>query len=77
MSSKLSATSVLYEKYKNENLIINMSYSSVNFDSYFVIIIEALTNNPKEFIDNLKTDINKYQIDIKTLKERKRILLII
>jgi predicted Zn-dependent peptidase len=75
MSTKLGPTSELYEKYKNEKLIINLSYSVTNFDNYFVIIIEALTDNSKKYIENIIKDISKYEIDKETFERKKKNLI--
>ena len=75
MSSKLGTTSSLYEKYKNNEIIVSISYSVVDLDNYFVIIIEALTNNPNEFINNLKNDILNYKTDEETFERKKKVII--
>lgn len=75
MSSNFSSSSPLYEKYKNEGLIISMS-SGVNIiDDYVVIIVSATCNNGSKFIERLDKDIKGLTLDKKTFERKKKIFL--
>ncbi len=75
LSSMFSTTSQIYEKYKNENLINSLIYSVINIDKYTLFLIDALTNNPSEFIDNLQKDIKLIDIDEDTFNRKKKVYL--
>lgn len=75
ISSMFSTTSKIYEKYKNESLISNLMYSILDLDKYTLFIINALTNNPTEFIEKLKKDIKILDIDEETFNRKKKVYL--
>ncbi len=75
MESMFSVSSPLYEKYKNEKLIVNLNYSIFNFNEHIVILIDALTNNPSEYLNNLKKDINSLNIDEDTFNRKKKVFI--
>lgn len=71
LNSNFTATSLLYEKYKNDNIMINMS-SNVSFiDDYAVLCINAFTNDGNKFIENIEKDVKKLSIS-ETEFERKK-----
>lgn len=75
LSNNFSPTSALYERYKNNKIVINMS-SSVNIiDDYVIIGISALVNDCDLFIDNISKDIRKLSLN-KTGFERKKKLFL-
>ncbi|NLC48431.1 MAG: insulinase family protein [Tenericutes bacterium] len=67
----LSATSLLYEKYKNNNIMIDMSYNISIIDDYIAFCIHAFANDGDNFIKNIEKDINKLNIT-KTEFNRKK-----
>lgn len=75
MESMFSVSSPLYEKYKNEGLIVNLTYSVFMFNNYIILLIDALTNNPSEFLNNLKEDIKKINIDEETFNRKKKVFI--
>lgn len=75
MESMFSVSSPLYEKYKNEGLIVNLNYSVFTFDNYTILLIDALTKNPSEYINNLKEDIKNFDIDEETFNRKKKIFI--
>ena len=75
LSSNFSSSSPLYEKYKNEDLILNMS-SGVNIvDDYLVIIINATCKDGEKFINALKNDIKNISLDKKTFERKKKLFI--
>lgn len=75
LSSNLSSTSKLYEKYKNNELIISLGYGINIIDNYVVININAFTNKPEEFIEKLKKDIKKFELDEEEFNRKKKYYL--
>lgn len=75
MASRFSVSAPLYEKYKNENLIVSLNYSVIDFEKHIVLLIDALTNNPSEFIKNLKEDIKNFQINEETFNRKQKVLI--
>ena len=69
--SNFSSTSLLYERYKNDGIIINMSSEINIIDDYVVLIVNAFTKDGNKFIDNIKKDINNLNITA-TEFDRKR-----
>ena len=75
LSNNISPTSKLYEKYKNENIIISMG-SSVNIiDDYVIITINAFTTDGEKFINNIKKDITKMKLNKNEFERKKKIVL--
>lgn len=75
LSSNFSPSSPLFEKYKNEGLIISMN-SGVNIiDDYVVIIINATTNDGNLFIDRIKEDIKHLSLNKSTFERKKKLFL--
>ena len=75
LSNNFSATSKLFEKYKNENIIISMS-SGVNIiDDYVVITINALCNDGDLFINNIKKDIRNINLTENEFERKKKLFL--
>lgn len=75
MQSMFSVSAPLYERYKNERLIVNLTHSILYFGSHIVLLIEALTNKPQEYINNLKKDINNFNIDEETFSRKKKVYI--
>lgn len=63
LKSNFSSNSKLYEKYKNNDYIINMAVYPKVIDEHLLVICEATTNKPNEFIVNFKKDINNLKLD--------------
>lgn len=74
-NSMFSVSSPLYEKYIEEGLIVNLTYLIMNFDEHIVLLIEALSNKPSEFINNLQKDIKNFKIDENTFNRKKKVFL--
>ena len=75
LSCNFSTTSKLFEKYKNNNIIICMSYGVNIVDDYIVININAVTKNDKLFIDSITKDIHKLIINEKDFDRKKKSIL--
>lgn len=56
LNSNFSESSTRYDRYKKENLIINMGASSVIAEDYVLIIVSALVNDYDAYIDVLKKE---------------------
>ena len=75
LSSNFSATSPLYEKYKNEGLVITMS-SGVNIiDDYVVIIVSATCTDGAKFIEKIDKDIKHLSLNKTTFERKKKLFL--
>ena len=74
-NSYFSPSSKLYEKYKRENIIINMSSSVYQVDDYIVVIISAFCKDSKLFLDNISKDIKNINIDKITFERKKKLFL--
>ncbi|MGM9877525.1 MAG: M16 family metallopeptidase [Bacilli bacterium] len=75
LSNNFSATSKLYEQYKNEEIIINMG-SNVNIiDDYVIIGVSALTKDANIFINRIKEDILNISIDEISFERKKKLFL--
>lgn len=75
LSNNFSPTSSLYEKYKNEDIIINMSNSVNVIDDYVVIVISALCNDGVKFIKNIEKDIENISIKKEDFERKKKLFL--
>ena len=71
LSSNFSATSPLFEKYKNEKIIIGMNASAHIIDDYVIIVVSGVCNDGNKFIDNISKDIKHISLT-KTNFERKK-----
>lgn len=75
LSNNFSATSNLFEKYKNDGIILNMS-SAVNIiDDYVIIIINAICNDGNLFIENIQNDIKNITISEEEFDRKKKLFL--
>ena len=75
LSNNFSATSKIYEKYKNENIIISLS-SGVNIiDDYVIIMINSMCSDASRFIENIKKDIKNMTITKEEFERKKKIYL--
>ena len=72
LSNNFSATSKLFERYKDNNIIIGMSYGVNVIDDYLIISINALTNDGNKFIDNIKEDIMKLKLNEEEFERKKK-----
>ena len=75
LSNNFSPTSKLYEKYKNENIIINMSSSINIIDDYVVIVISAICNDGDIFIKNISKDIKNISLNEKEFERKKKLFI--
>ncbi len=72
LSNNFSATSELFERYKDNNIIIGMSYGVNVIDDYLIITVSALTNDGNKFIDNIKEDIMKLKLNEEEFERKKK-----
>lgn len=72
LSSNISPSSPLYEKYKDEDIMIGMSFNLSTIDDYLVITINALTNDGNKFISNIEKDIKNLKISKEDFERKKK-----
>ena len=72
LSNNFSATSELFERYKDNDMVIGMSYGVNIIDDYLIININALTNDGNRFIDNIKEDIKKLKLNEEEFERKKK-----
>lgn len=75
MSNNFSATSELFEKYKNENIVISIGSGINIIDDYVIIGISAFTNDGNLFIERIKKDINKLKLTKSDFERKKKLYL--
>ncbi len=75
LSNNFSASSKLFEKYKSENIVTNMSTSVNIIDDYVVLIISASCDDANVFIDNISKDIRKLEIKKDDFERKKKLFL--
>lgn len=75
MSNNFSATSELFEKYKNENIVISIGSGINIIEDYVIIGISAFTNDGNLFIERIKKDINKLKLTKSDFERKKKIYL--
>ena len=75
LSNNFSATSELFEKYKNENIVISMSGGINIIDDYVIIGISAFTNDGNLFIERIKKDVNKLKLTKSDFERKKKLYL--
>jgi len=63
LKNNFSPSSKTYEKYKNEDLIVTMSYFAQVVDDHVILVTEAITNNPNEFIEQIKNDFSNLTLN--------------
>ncbi len=72
LSNNFSATSELFERYKDNDIIIGMSYGVNIIDDYLIINVNALTNDGNKFIENIKEDIKKLKLNEEEFERKKK-----
>lgn len=72
LSNNFSATSELFETYKDNDIVIGMSYGVNIIDDYLIININALTNDGNKFIENIKEDIKKLKLNEEEFERKKK-----
>lgn len=75
LSNNFSATSPLFEKYKNENIASRLSYSFNIVDDHVVIIISSVCSDANIFIDNISKDIKKMTLNESEFERKKKMAL--
>ena len=75
LNSCFSQSSPLYEKYKNENIIISMDSGVYLIDDYIILIVSAFCKDSSMFLDNITKDIKNISIDKKTFERKKKLFL--
>lgn len=74
-SINFSTTSKLFENYKNNGIIIGMSYSINIIDGYVIITINSICDDSNLFLENVQKDIKKITINKEEFERKKKILL--
>lgn len=72
LSNNFSATSELFERYKDNEIVIGMNYGVNVIDDYLIININALTNDGNKFIENIEKDIKKLKINEEEFERKKK-----
>lgn len=75
LSNNFSATGDLFEKYKNENIVISISTGVTVVDDYVIITINALANDGELFIDRISKDIKKLNLTKAGFERKKKLFL--
>lgn len=75
LRSNFSTSSKLYEKYKNENIVIDMSSYIYIIDDYVIIIINSFCKDSNVFLDNISKDIKKINISLSDFERKKKLYL--
>ena len=75
MSSNFTSTSKLYEKYKNENIMLKMSYNINIIDDYVIVSLSSLCENADVFLSNIKKDMYNINIDKSEFERKKKTFL--
>ncbi len=72
LSSNVGPSSPLYEKYKDNDIMIGMSFNLSTIDDYLIITINALTNDGNKFINNIEKDIKNLKITEEEFERKKK-----
>ena len=72
LSNNFSATSELFERYKDNEIVIGMNYGINVIDDYLIININALTNDGNKFIENIEKDIKKLKLNKEEFERKKK-----
>lgn len=75
LSCNFSTTSPLYEKYKNEGLVIGMSSGINIIDDYVVLIVNSTCIDADKFIKRIEKDIKNLVIDKVSFERKKKTFL--
>ena len=75
LSCNFSASSKLFEKYKNENIVTNMSTGVNIIDDYVVLMISATCDDANKFIENISKDVKKLELTKNDFERKKKIFL--
>ena len=72
LSNNFSATSELFERYKDNEIVIGMNYGVNVIDDFLIININALTNDGNKFIENIEKDIKKLKLNEEEFERKKK-----
>ena len=75
LSTNLSVTSKLFERYKNNGIVISMSYGVNVIDDYVIISVSALCKDEQKFIENIEKDIKTLVIEKAEFERKKKSVL--
>ncbi len=75
LSTNLSVTSKLFEKYKNNGIVISMSFGVNIIDDYLIISVSALCKDEQKFIENIEKDIKTLVIEKEEFERKKKSIL--
>lgn len=75
LSTNLSVTSELFERYKNNGIVISMSYGVNVIDDYVIISVSALCKDEQKFIENIEKDIKTLVIEKAEFERKKKSVL--
>ena len=73
LSTNMSPTSKLFEKYKKEDIVSSMGYNVYIIDDYVVIVLNGLCIDGDKFIKNIQKDIKKLTIDKDNFERKKKL----
>ena len=75
LSCYIDPSSKLFERYKNNRIILSMNYNIAIIDDYVIIIINSLCEDSKLFIDNMLKDIVNIKIKEEDFERKKKVYL--
>lgn len=75
LNSNFDVSSDLYEKYKTNNIILDMQARSYIFDDYVVVIISASTKQPDKFIEIINEDLKELTLSEDLFERKKKLFL--
>ena len=75
LSINFSPTSHIYEKYRNENIILNMNGSVDIIDDHVILLASAVCNDGEKFINNIFKDAKKMKLTKSEFERKKKLFL--
>ena len=75
LSCNFDSTSELFEKYKEQNIVYNMSTGVSIVDDYVVVIINATCEDANIFLENISKDIKRLSLNKETFERKKKVFL--
>lgn len=72
LSSNLSASSEIFERYKNNDIVYGMNYGVTTIDDYLILNINALTNDSNKFLENISQDIKNLKLSKEEFERKKK-----
>ncbi len=75
LSSLFSNTSILYDEYKQSGLMMSLGYTITDAEDYYLITITAISEEPTNLINRLKSDLKSIKIDESTFNRKKKMFV--